>query len=55
MLPSAPPSIVWERRATGFLDQLVEADIDYINVQIALEHLIDAGLHDEAHSRSTTA
>lgn len=43
----APAGIAWEDRAAQFLDSLVDSNIDYMDVQVAIETLIHAGLHDE--------
>jgi len=44
---NAPGGFIWEHRASLFLDRLVDEDILYMDVQIALETLIRAGLHDQ--------
>ena len=44
---NAPAGIVWDNQAALFLDLLVDRDIGYLDVEMAVEALIHAGLHDE--------
>lgn len=46
-MSTVPAGIIWDGQASRFLDQLVDRDIGYLDVQLAVEALIDAGLHDE--------
>jgi hypothetical protein len=45
MLPT-PPAIVWEDCVSEFLDELVEFDIGYMEVQMAVERVIQHGIYD---------
>jgi hypothetical protein len=45
-VPFTPPSIIWDTQAADFVDGLVDLDIAYLEVQIAIEELLHAGLLD---------
>lgn len=42
-----PPTIRWETEVSEFLDRLVDVDIRYLDVQMAIERLILQGLWEE--------
>ena len=46
----APPTLIWEAAASEFLDGLVDLDIGYLDVQLAVERVIHAGLLDDVSS-----
>ncbi len=43
----APPGIKWEHQPAAFLDGLVDRDIAYLDAELSIEALVQAGLHDE--------
>jgi hypothetical protein len=46
-LPPGPPETRWENTVSEFLDQLVESDVQYIDIQHAIERLIQHGLGEK--------
>jgi hypothetical protein len=45
-MSQAPPGIQWENPAADFIDALVDRDILYLDAQLAIEQLVQSGLHD---------
>lgn len=41
-----PSEIIWEHQVSDFIDGLVEHDIDYLDIEMAIERIVHSGLHD---------
>jgi len=46
-LPPGPPETRWEHPVSEFIDHLVESDIQYIDIQLAVELLVQHGHGDK--------